>query len=957
MSHQQHESPEHQQSQQMMDSMSGMASKANNSKVAQKGKKVAKEAGKKAGKKLLKMGAKALKKVGVALAKALAKSLVLLAKPLLIIAVVLLVICLIWYIVYEIRGSDENYAFDSDTKQTQFNEETGYWDKSDEATGQTKAIKEFYNYFGGKRSHWQIKGNDNKKLIPGDHEDAVEDYYHKESQFSINPNFLFVLDEQVFKREFRYPEQFVEPVNYDPDKLTLKHLTDSKGFLTAKSTKYDDEGFETDEKVKGVWDYGFGTIFKYKKDKITRTVEGKYNKMDVWDDEKKKVVQVSINEPFVEVMDGYPESIDLMTHAITFTGDYTFEYEDKKSKLSGAEGELKSGDKGSKKNEAVNKIYYKTFDYYEDVPIYEDVPYTVTEEYTVWVTKTREVPVYGVIWFPYPHWGITGYEEEEYQVQETREKDVVEYRREKVGTKKVFRGSYDLYKYRTGAVYETKPVEKPKQEEAMTEEEKKKFEAERLRYLQDYLFYFKSYVPESVMDGFDFNERVGQLIQTNMELGGSANFSNGNFAGAMQHWDIVQEYASKYGIEPEAIVAKIAQESGGRANIEDGVMQITGDGKRCVQPSNGAEVCVYNEADRRNPEKAIAWGVAYFSTKLEKYNGDYLKAIQSHNLDPQWIFTTYPETAESLDWLNYREEMRLHYGQKEGYGLTKSASYDCMPGFDASGYSGRTTYGDVCYLEHVLRYYKGTMLAGVDAVDTPSEDEQKSKKVVDAIKSFFGIAPNNYLEDEERFDYERSFSEKQVDHLLTVVRTFDKKISYREAEDETSSLFWEKGSGSGSGNAMTKEQFQELVGDTQYATPFDFDASSLKTSDYNAVESVRNGRQHKGVDIGVPVGTPLYAVANGTIAVAVSNQTHSKESWGNYVKIKLDDGNYVLYGHMNYVDVKVGDRVEMGDYIGDSGNSGNSTGPHLHFEFYYQSPETSARRDPTHIVIQPELFK
>ena len=75
------------------------------------------------------------------------------------------------------------------------------------------------------------------------------------------------------------------------------------------------------------------------------------------------------------------------------------------------------------------------------------------------------------------------------------------------------------------------------------------------------------------------------------------------------------------------------------------------------------------------------------------------------------------------------------------------------------------------------------------------------------------------------------------------------------------------------------------------------------------------------------------------------------------IKLKLKDGNYVLYAHMNYVDVSVGQKVEQGQYLGDSGNSGHSTGPHLHFEFYYQSPLKSALTDPTWIVVQPDLFK
>lgn len=955
MSYNQHQSPEHDQANQMTKQLAGAGKEAGQQvgKVArQAGNKVAK----KAGKKILKIGAKALAKAGMALGKAILATLSFLLPYILGILACAIVIMSIWWVVYEVRGSNQDYALDPKVEENEtkreYKEGEGFFTQADSLSGENKAVKEFYSYYGTQRSSWQIKGNDNTKLIPSNHEDAVKDYYKKESNYSINPNFLFALDDFVFQRKMRFPEQFVEPVKYDPKTLKLQHLTDEKGSLTAESTKYV-KGLKTDDKVEGVWDYGFGTVFKYKKDEIVRTVEGHYNLKDVWSEEQKKVIQVPINEPFKEVLSGYPEPIDLMTHAITFTGEYTFEYEDKKSQLPGSEGQLKQGDKSSKKNEAVNRIFIGTYDEYKDEPIMGQVPYTETETYYEWVTKTRQVPVYEWVMYPYPHQIIARYETEEYQEKVEKKRDVTKYREEQVDVKKVYVGSHDLYKYRVGAVYETVPVEKPKVD-TKTEEEKKLIEEQKHRYLEDYLFYFKSYIPESVMEGFDFEERVGAIIQTNMSLGGSTQFGNGNYAGAMQHWDIIKHHSEKYGVEPEAIVAMIAQETGGKTNISDGVMQITGDGKRCSgKPSTGPEVCVYSEADRQNPDKAIAWGVAHFATKLDKYKGDYLKAIQSHNLDPQWIFKTYPEAETTLDWLNYREEMRLHYGQAEGYGLTKSASYDCIPGFDTSNVSGRTTYGDVCYLEHVLRYYNGTMLAGIDAVDKPTDAEKTTDSIVNAIKSFFGISPKNYLEDEKRFVFENRIMERETERLIKRVKTFDSKIVFSKIAEATDMAFWEKGSGTGSGNNMTKEQFLELIGDAKYAPPLDIPNPKI-TSQYN---ENRGSKTHKGIDVGIPVGTPMYAVSNGTVAVAVGNQTHSKQSWGNYVKLKLDDGNYVLYAHMNFVNVKVGDRVEMGDYVGDSGNSGDSTGPHLHFEFYYQSPEKSALKDPTWIVVQPELFE
>lgn len=89
--------------------------------------------------------------------------------------------------------------------------------------------------------------------------------------------------------------------------------------------------------------------------------------------------------------------------------------------------------------------------------------------------------------------------------------------------------------------------------------------------------------------------------------------------------------------------------------------------------------------------------------------------------------------------------------------------------------------------------------------------------------------------------------------------------------------------------------------------------------------AVRQGRTHGGVDFGVPEGTPVGAMAGGTV-VAVGRDDKS----GNFVRIKHADGSTAGYAHLSAAGVKVGDTVSAGQTIAKSGNTGNSTGPHLH---------------------------
>ena len=88
-------------------------------------------------------------------------------------------------------------------------------------------------------------------------------------------------------------------------------------------------------------------------------------------------------------------------------------------------------------------------------------------------------------------------------------------------------------------------------------------------------------------------------------------------------------------------------------------------------------------------------------------------------------------------------------------------------------------------------------------------------------------------------------------------------------------------------------------------------------------------RMHKGTDMAGSYGTPIYATADGVVTHA-----GSESGFGQLVTIKHDFGIETLYAHLSQVRVEVGQRVSRGDRIGDMGNSGRSTGTHLHYEIH-----------------------
>lgn len=99
------------------------------------------------------------------------------------------------------------------------------------------------------------------------------------------------------------------------------------------------------------------------------------------------------------------------------------------------------------------------------------------------------------------------------------------------------------------------------------------------------------------------------------------------------------------------------------------------------------------------------------------------------------------------------------------------------------------------------------------------------------------------------------------------------------------------------------------------------------TSRFGSKESIRTS-SHKGIDIGAPNGTPIYAAADGTVTYA----SYNSGGYGNLVIISHGNGIETYYGHCSKLYVKKGQKVSAGDNIAAVGSTGRSTGNHLHFE-------------------------
>jgi murein DD-endopeptidase MepM/ murein hydrolase activator NlpD len=99
------------------------------------------------------------------------------------------------------------------------------------------------------------------------------------------------------------------------------------------------------------------------------------------------------------------------------------------------------------------------------------------------------------------------------------------------------------------------------------------------------------------------------------------------------------------------------------------------------------------------------------------------------------------------------------------------------------------------------------------------------------------------------------------------------------------------------------------------------------TGKFGELSPVRNMQPHSGIDLAMPEGTTLRSVADGV----VDRVYDGTGLIGKGLSVQMPDGTRAIYGHMNEVKARVGDHVNAGDIVGLSGNTGNSTGPHLHF--------------------------
>lgn len=166
-----------------------------------------------------------------------------------------------------------------------------------------------------------------------------------------------------------------------------------------------------------------------------------------------------------------------------------------------------------------------------------------------------------------------------------------------------------------------------------------------------------------------------------------------------------------------------------------------------------------------------------------------------------------------------------------------------------------------------------------------------------------------------------------IDQLkLENTQRFIQDIEAREAldDDELFNEFWDQQSVNPYGSSVIIPD-HKVIDVSDYQHPIE----GAVTSEFGW--RPRFGRMHKGIDIALKVGDPVKAAFSGKVRIAKYNPG----GYGYYVVIRHDNGLETVYGHLKRFTVKPGQRVKAGEVIGLGGNTGRSTGPHLHLETRY----------------------
>ncbi len=847
-----------------------------------------------------------------------------------------------YFIAYETRGVSKDYDYLNpnplvELEENQIEEDGNLMAK--ELNTENELILDFYKYYSLK-SFWQTdidKGDSpeafkRENLISArDTKKIKKDYWGREQDFLLKPDFLFALDNIIFDENFRYPDQFVQPVAYDEKEFKLKDIMDDNGNVLVESKKRDPNTGKEKGKENSIADYGFATVMKMREMQERKLLKGVYEKEDYYNEDTGRVEQRPISEPFEIELPKDPEKHYVIDKAVSVAGNITYRYE------TGYQlQELSRDEESANERDNVRKVLKKVI----RVKTYDE---KASRLYKKPIYIEKEIPLY-----KYRNEDSGIYQEVEVPAEPEKEDKGLKYYNEYLMSFKIYVPKEVLIDIRYRINYQD--LQRMKEAYGSVDETNKRLD------------------PKSVNIGM-----------------GSASESS-NVKNAMKFFPEIQRYSEAFGVDPYVLLAMIAQESGGDPNARGGgILQIVAGTKVRAKGKFGEETLTVH--DPYNVSDSIKFGAMRLKANLDKYNGNYFLAIMAHNMGEgtvKIITEMYKDKLADNSWVNPYDIENARRAAIDKYAPKYRGSASAGQGCFANGYDRagvKRYWGDTCYLWNVLRYYAGNnpdigSIAGTGSsagtgTQNPANSGMAQGKTSEqgsgsgisggskeglfqsAMNSFAKLVSKTVNSLNMKFkdaisqlvkwynspypvmNFEKSMGLVQADEIRIMAKSYAEQMLYSRAyeeDPENPSLFDEGFMENYSGGALDQGAFGGMgagvyYGQGGFVPPL---ASGRISSPFGYRRHPVTGewKLHSGIDLAAPEGTPVMASSSGKV-----NFAGNKGSYGNVIFIDHEGGNQTRYAHLSKIAVSTGQMVKGGQIIGYVGSTGRATGPHLHFEY------------------------
>ena len=785
------------------------------------------------------------------------------------------------------------------------------------------AASAFYEIMAS-RSYYQVSLEDGKTLIRGDDERYIYDYYNREKYLTLNPDFLYSLDDTIFGGTTIYPEQFIKPVATDFSTMEVMDLLDENNNLTVKSQNINmHTGEHLNNKNISLSDYGFGAVAKYKEEKKTEALKWKFAKKEIWDSEKQQICTVGIEEYGEEILE--EETIYLIDKVSTFAGSLTYNYtkNDLRTK------EIRVGESSKTANNLSAFYVYDTY----TAELWIGTKYVTTNDILYDIDGKPRKNQEGK--FIYRTYSETKTAEKEWLKKNGYTSMLRRYKDE--DGKEVNR-VFELKKYKDftySGVYETIPVVSPIDGVVVNDIGR--------QYFNEYLQNFQDIYIPSVARTYDSLSALTTIAGSVTEYtgGSSGKVSSGSISSEKQAFiekvaEVAVEDVIESGVLPSITIAQAILESGwGKSMLSDTYNNYFG-----IKAGSSwkGQTITLQTMEEDSGGKYSTSGTFRVYNSLKESITDHSRVLWNKRYRELIGNTDYRICAKVLQSAGYATDTsyaNLIINIIENNNLSQYDKINVWNGTVPSYASGSTGTGTGINIDYVSSYYGSGM------------SNRDRKVFLDFVYCYEELEQVTYTK------FSKRATKGMLEDILITTENFTNG-SFRNEVEVNSVMFWTDTyinllkSGAVMGDFGVKLDNNSVVdiestylayeklypSIKNYTMPIDCDI--VVTSAFSSYREINeNGvsisGSHKGTDIRGTTANEVYSMYSGVITTLI----HNHATAGNFVVITNDDGTKCRYLHLSVIaeNLSVGQRVDAGTKIGNVGSTGQSTGNHLHLEW------------------------